>query len=63
MIQLDVHQESGRSAHVRRPKNAAAQQRALSAMGVQVSLSVLQELPPGGWLRFVPKVRPIDRTF
>jgi hypothetical protein len=35
--------------------DAAAQQRVLEGLGVQVSLEVLQDLPPGAWVRFVPE--------
>lgn len=59
MVQLNTRQQGARSGRGRRLHNAVAQQRVLSAMGVEVDLTVLQELPPGAWLRYVPEDRPL----
>ena len=59
MEQLNTRQQGARSGRGRKLHDAAAQQRVLSAMGVEVDLNVLQELPPGGWLRYVPENAPL----
>jgi len=46
---------AGRAGRQRRMNDAAAQQRLLRAMGVQVPLEVIKALPPGGWIRFFPQ--------
>jgi len=59
MVQLSTRQQAARSGRGRRLDDAAAQQRVLSAMGVQVSLEVLRGLPRGAWTRFVPEGAPL----
>lgn len=59
MVQRTNRQQGARSGRGRKLHDAAAQQRVLSAMGVEVELGVLQELPPGGWLRYVPENAPL----
>ncbi len=61
-MQLTTRQQAARSGRGRRLNDAAAQQRVLSAMGVQVSLDVLQALPRGAWIRFVPEDVPLRVT-
>jgi hypothetical protein len=56
VTQITTSQSSARSG--RRPNDAASQQRALKAMGVEVPLDVLRSLPSGAWIRFVPQERP-----
>jgi hypothetical protein len=53
-MQLDTRPKGVRPGLSKRLNDAAAHQRALRAMGVEVPLQDLQQLPPGGWLRFVP---------
>lgn len=59
MMQLSTRQQAARSGRGRRLDDAAAQQRALKAMGVQVPLDVLKALPRGAWIRFVPEEMPL----
>jgi len=59
MVQRNNRQQGARSGRGRKLHDAAAQQRVLSAMGVQVALDVLQKLPPGGWLRYAPENAPL----
>jgi hypothetical protein len=62
MVQLTTRQQAARSGRGRRLNDAAAQQRVLKAMGVQVSLEELKALPRGAWIRFVPEGRPLRVT-
>jgi hypothetical protein len=62
MVQLSTRQQAARSGRGRRLNDAAAQQRVLQAMGVQVSLEVLRSLPRGAWTRFVPEGVPLRLT-
>jgi hypothetical protein len=59
MVHLNTRQQGARSGRGRRLHDAAAQQRVLEGLGVQVSLEVLQDLPPGAWVRFVPDDAPL----
>lgn len=59
MVQRTNRQQGARSGRGRKLHDAATQQRVLSAMGVEVELDILQGLPPGGWLRYVPEDRPL----
>jgi hypothetical protein len=59
MMQLTTRQQAARSGRGRRLKDAAAQQRVLKAMGVQISLDELKSLPRGAWVRFVPEDAPL----
>jgi hypothetical protein len=59
MVELNTRQQGARSGRGRRLHDAAAQQRVLERLGVHVSLQVLQDLPPGGWVRFVPDDTPL----
>jgi hypothetical protein len=59
MVQLTTRQQAARSGRARRLKDIGAQQRALEAMGVRVPIEMLQGLPCGAWLRFVPDERPL----
>lgn len=59
MVQLNTRQQGARSGRGRKLHDALAQQKVLSAMGVEVALNVLKELPPGGWLRYVPEDAPL----
>jgi hypothetical protein len=59
MVHLYTGQQGARSGRGRRLHDAAAQQRVLEGLGVQVSLEVLQDLPPGAWVRFVPEDAPL----
>jgi hypothetical protein len=54
-MQLDTRPNGARLGQSKRFNDAAAHQRVLRAMGVDVPLQDLQQLPPGGWLRFVPR--------
>jgi hypothetical protein len=58
-MELTTRQQAARSGRGRRLNDAAAQQRVLKAMGVQVSLEELKALPRGAWIRFVPEDRPL----
>ncbi len=58
-MEFTTRQQAARSARGRTLNDAAAQQRALKAMGVQVSLDELKALPRGAWIRFVPENRPL----
>ena len=49
MTELTTRQQASRSGRTRRIKDPQIQQRILSAMGVEVSLSTLEQLPPGAW--------------
>lgn len=62
MMQLTTRQQAARSGRGRRLNDAAAQQRVLKAMGVQVSLEVLKALPRGAWIRFLPEDVPLRVT-
>ena len=62
MVQLTTRQQAARSGRGRRLNDAAAQQRVLNALGVQVSLEVLKALPRGAWIRFVPDDVPLRVT-
>jgi hypothetical protein len=62
MVQLTTRQQAARSGRGRRLNDAAAQQRVLNALGVQVSLEVLRALPRGAWIRFVPDDVPLRVT-
>jgi hypothetical protein len=57
VTQITTGRPASSSGSQRRPNDAAAQQRALKAMGVEVPLDVLKALPNGGWIRFVPQER------
>jgi len=59
MVQLNTRQQGARSGRGRRLHDATSQQQVLAGMGVEVSLSVLQALPCGGWLKFVPEDAPV----
>jgi hypothetical protein len=59
MVELTTRQQAARSGRGRRLNDAAAQQRVLNAMGVQVTLDELKALPRGAWIRFVPEGRPL----
>jgi hypothetical protein len=61
MAQLTTRPQAG-SGRERRANDAAAQQRALKAMGVQISLEELKALPRGAWIRLVPEARPSQVT-
>ncbi len=62
MVELTTRQQAARSGRGRRLIDAAAQQRVLNALGVQVSLEVLRALPRGAWIRFVPDDVPLRVT-
>lgn len=62
MVQLTTRQQAARSGRGRRLNDAAAQQRVLNAIGVEVPLDVLQALPRGAWIRFVPEDVPLRVT-
>ena len=58
-VQLTTRQQAARSGRGRRVTDAAAQQKALEAMGVHVSIEELQALPRGAWLRYWPQGTPL----
>lgn len=62
MVQLTTRQQAARSGRGRRLNDAAIQQRVLNAMGVEVSLEVLEALPRGAWIRFLPEDVPLRVT-
>jgi len=59
MTERTTRQQASRSSHARRMADPASQQRFLSGLGIQVSLDLLQTLPPGAWIRFVPEDVPL----
>ena len=56
---LTTRQQAARSGRARRLVDVTVQQRVLRAMGVNVALEVLRELPPGGWIRYAPEQAPL----